>query len=109
MNTPELNCSTDHVRVSWAQNNDAVGGVEVTAVSEMGHEHSCEALSGEQSCDLADLRCGLQYTVSGVARGSDCDSVSSRPFNFTTGAYKHHTQTDRDTHRCIHTEIDSRI
>lgn len=93
MDVPELNCSSQYTRVSWAQDDDAVGGVVVTAVSEMGHKHSCKALSGKQSCDLPDLRCGLRYTVRGVALGSDCDSVPSRPFNLTTGVCKRHTET----------------
>ncbi|XP_041914101.1 uncharacterized protein LOC121678548 [Alosa sapidissima] len=85
MAAPELNCSTDQVRVSWEQDDDAVRGVMVTAFSEVlgGHEHSCQASSGKQSCDLTDLHCGLRYTVRGTAMGVDCDSTPSRPFNLT--------------------------
>ena len=101
MNTPELNCSTNQVHVSWEQGDNAVEGVMVNAVSEMdAHNHSCEAYWGEQSCDLTDLHCGQRYTVRGTALAGGCDSVASRPFNLTTGACKHHTQTH--THACTH-------
>ncbi|KAL2090270.1 hypothetical protein ACEWY4_014958 [Coilia grayii] len=84
MDEPMLNCSTNEVYVSWRPANDAVGGVKVSAVSEMGYTSHCETPNNVQSCDLTDLECGQRYAVTAVARGNDCDSRPSRPFDITT-------------------------
>lgn len=78
-----LDCSSNHVSVSWAKDEDALD-VKVSVVSTMGHATSCSSTTNT-SCVLDDLQCGHTYTAQAVAKGEKCFSKPSSTFEIVAG------------------------
>nr|XP_055057047.1 uncharacterized protein LOC129441425 [Misgurnus anguillicaudatus] len=71
-----LNCTNKTASVTWTGSLGATG-YQVKAESSMGHRTSCNATSTQ--CDVTDLRCGQQYSITVVAKTIDCMGQSSQP------------------------------
>ncbi|XP_073671225.1 uncharacterized protein [Paramisgurnus dabryanus] len=71
-----LNCTNKIASVTWTGSLGATG-YQVKAESSNGHRTSCNATSTQ--CDVTDLRCGQQYSITVVAKTIDCMGQSSQP------------------------------
>ncbi|XP_034066039.1 uncharacterized protein LOC117542456 [Gymnodraco acuticeps] len=75
-----LHCSSGVVDVTWS---DSAGADKYTVLAEAnGHTDSCEASSS--SCELTQLQCGGDYTVTVLAGDGKCNSSIHAKTNVTT-------------------------
>lgn len=77
-----INCSDNTARVSWNASEGALFYV-ATAKSTQGGLSTCE--SAQHGCTLTNLTCGALYSVSVVARDSNCGSLPSQSAELQTG------------------------
>lgn len=76
-----LNCVSGVVTVTWAA---SAGAKYFTVLAEaQGHVDSCN--SNGTSCDLTQLQCGEDYTVTVLAGDGKCNSSVLAKTNVTTG------------------------
>lgn len=76
-------CVTNSTLVTWTKDKNTLG-VTVTATSSQGDSLSCSS-STNNSCVLANLLCGQNYTVQAVAKGAQCTSKPSSATQIITG------------------------
>lgn len=78
-----LDCVTNSAWVSW----DAAAGAEGYFVSAVGGEGSTAncSTSSNTTCEVEDLVCGALYSITVVAKNSNCDSLSSETITLATG------------------------
>ncbi|CAB1419900.1 unnamed protein product [Pleuronectes platessa] len=78
--TAALNCISGAVMVTWGA---SAGASHYTVLAEAsGHLDSCTSTS--TSCDLSQLRCGEDYTVTVLAGDGNCNSSILAKTNVTT-------------------------
>ncbi|KAI4885449.1 hypothetical protein NFI96_001413 [Prochilodus magdalenae] len=76
-----VNCSSNIAVVSW-QNSQ--GAALYFAVANSSNGQSVNCTSASTSCNLAPLACGLTYTVTVMAKDSNCTSACSAPVQLQT-------------------------
>lgn len=78
-----LDCVTNSAWVSW----DAAAGADGYFVSAVGGEGSTAncSTSSNTTCEVEDLVCGALYSITVVAKNSNCDSLSSETITLATG------------------------
>ncbi|CAJ1061142.1 uncharacterized protein LOC117806306 [Xyrichtys novacula] len=75
-----LNCSSGVATVTWGR---SAGAINYTVVAEAdGHMDSCHSPHG--SCELTQLQCGEDYTVTVLAGDGKCNSSILAKTNITT-------------------------
>ncbi|XP_036412774.1 mucin-5AC-like [Colossoma macropomum] len=79
--TASVNCSNNIGTVSW-QSSQGAALYFVMANSSNGQSTNCTSAS--TSCDLSPLACGLTYTVTVMAKDSNCTSACSAPVQLQT-------------------------
>ncbi|XP_034439595.1 uncharacterized protein LOC117760582 [Hippoglossus hippoglossus] len=83
--TAALNCISGAVTVTWGA---SAGASHYTVLAEAsGHVDSCTSTS--TSCDLTQLRCGEDYTVTVLAGDGNCNSSILAKMNVTTVIQNH--------------------
>ncbi|MED6260228.1 hypothetical protein ATANTOWER_008551, partial [Ataeniobius toweri] len=79
----DLNCTTHNALISWTNAAATVAtAYSVLAVSSAGHNTSCSDMG--TSCDLDQLVCGQQYSVTVEAIHAGCPGPASGPVIFAT-------------------------
>ncbi|MEQ2174206.1 hypothetical protein GOODEAATRI_005475 [Goodea atripinnis] len=79
----DLNCTTHNALISWTNAAATVAtAYSVLAVSSAGHNTSCSDIG--TSCDLDQLVCGQQYSVTVEAIHAGCPGPASGPVIFAT-------------------------
>lgn len=80
--TAALNCTSKIASISW---NGALGvtGYQVKAEGSNGHRTSCNTTNTR--CDITDLSCGQQYSITVVGKNGDCMSQASQPVTLISG------------------------
>ncbi|XP_066512710.1 fibronectin type III domain-containing protein 7-like [Hoplias malabaricus] len=78
-----VNCSSNSATVLW-QSSQGATYYFVTATSSNGQTTNCTSTS--TSCSLPPLVCGQNYTITVMAKDSNCTSASSTPVHLQTGS-----------------------
>ncbi|XP_066508134.1 fibronectin type III domain-containing protein 7-like [Hoplias malabaricus] len=76
-----VNCSSNSATVLW-QSSQGATYYFVTATSSNGQTTNCTSTS--TSCSLPPLVCGQNYTITVMAKDSNCTSASSTPVHLQT-------------------------
>uniref|UniRef100_A0A665VCC8 Fibronectin type-III domain-containing protein n=1 Tax=Echeneis naucrates TaxID=173247 RepID=A0A665VCC8_ECHNA len=77
-------CNSDTILVEWEMTMDS----PLYLVTAEGHDQtliSCN--SSSYSCELQDIRCGMQYSIIVSASSDKCSSLRSPPKKIKTGTF----------------------
>ncbi|XP_043942820.1 uncharacterized protein LOC122814297 [Protopterus annectens] len=77
----DVNCETNYATVVWNYSDGALS-YEATATGLNGHKAKC--ISSNETCDITELECGLEYQVTVTAVSNECQSVSSSAMDIIT-------------------------